>query len=432
MKHAVKYKTILLLLLILPVYVDQLNGFMTSELGITLSLSQLVKSAYTLVMIVLLYRYTRANFLVFFLLSLILFLPILVNVFFHPDRIKYLYEDIVFISKVITFPLSFLLFTAIARKQPGTQDAVIQSVTKILFYTLLVALLLAVLGFGNSNYGEVEEGGMSYGYKGYFIAGNELSSLFILVYAFFCFYLYKKVSNIFLLMLGLIAGLLVAGLIVTKTAMISYLAITLATPFLLKYRESNSILSYTRYDKKFLTIFVLLPLLTMSVLYSVFYERVQANIDRMAYNFAKAGELSSFLLSGRNDRFDDAKELFLEDYSVTEKIIGTGWEHPQTVIATQKLGWGTTEVDYLDLLTSNGIAGLLAIYMFWFLILIKLGRAFLNKGSNELSTPAFLGFILLFVNSFISGHIIYSAMLGFYLGFFTIPAVQYKQLRIEN
>ncbi|WP_341838417.1 O-antigen ligase family protein [Chitinophaga pollutisoli] len=345
---------------------------------------------------------------------------------------KYLYEDIVFISKVITFPLSYLLFTAVARQKPDMLNQTILSVTKILFYTLLGALILAVLGFGNSNYGEVEEGGMSYGYKGYFIAGNELSSLYILVYAFFCYYMYKKVSNFFLLILGLVAGLIVAGLIVTKTAMISYLAITLATPFLLKYRESRSMLSYTRYDKKFLTIFVLLPVLTMSILYTVFYERVQANIDRMAYNFAKAGELSSFLLSGRNDRFDHAKELYLEDYSVTEKIIGTGWEHPQTVVATQKLGWGTTEVDYLDILTSNGLLGLLAIYLFWFVVLVKLARAFLHKGGNEFSTPAFLGFMLLFVNSFISGHIIYSAMLGFYLGFFTIPAIQHKQLRIEN
>ena len=79
---SVKYSTILLILLILPVYVDQLNGFMSAELHVDISLSQLVKSIYTAVMVMLLFQYSRQNFFVFSIISLILFLPVLSNVFF--------------------------------------------------------------------------------------------------------------------------------------------------------------------------------------------------------------------------------------------------------------------------------------------------------------------------------------------------------------
>ncbi|RAJ10519.1 O-antigen ligase-like membrane protein [Chitinophaga skermanii] len=411
--------------------IDQLNGFLITKLGITISISQMLKSIYLLGMLAYVMVVDRHKFLVLLGFTLVVFLPILSNLLFYSKRIIFLYDDIAFVSKLLTFPVSYYFFISVAKKYPFIQDN-IKRHANTFFFIILVALIFSLLGFGNSNYGQVggaeNEDGMSYGYKGYFIAGNELSALFVLLYAFFCYYLYKNFKSIFLVSGGLIIGLLAAGLIVTKTALAGYVVISIGTPFFIKYQESKSVFSYTKYDKKFLKIFIILPLFISVVLYSLFQERIEANISRIQYNIAKADELSSFLLSGRDNRVKNSVDLFVEKYAWYEKMFGTGWEYPKDRIKAEMLGIGTAELDYLDLLISNGIIGLLLVYGFWVVVLLKMTSAFLSKNRHSLISPALLGFTLLFFLSFISGHIMYSAMVGFYLGYFVTPLNMKKEL----
>jgi len=394
-------------------------------MGVTFSLSQMLKSLYLVGMMLGIAMMSRTKLLYLVILITIIFLPVLSNILFYKGRTNTFYDDIAFMSKVLTFPVSYLFFICLSKKFIW-MNRYLQKHANILFFIIFFALLLSLLGFGNSNYGQVggEEGdGMSYGYKGYFIAGNEISALFVILYSYFCYYLYKRVKNIFLLIGGLILGMIVAVLIVSKTVLAAYLIISILTPFAIKFRESSSLFAFTKYDRKFLAIFLIVPLVITTILFSFFRERVEANINRMSYNLEKAGELSSFLLSGRDKRINDSKRIYFDEYNWQEKLVGTGWKYPQNTIKEQWLGVGTSELDYLDLLISNGILGVLTIYSFWIFVFIKTIKSYFNKKSHQLVAPAVIGFSIIFCLNFISGHIMYSALLGLYLAYLLLPTV---------
>ena len=405
------------ILVFLPIMIDQVTGFSQKELGLTISFSQIIKGGYTLFFILYLFAFNRTAFLLIIPFVALYLLNFFVNYVIDPGRLQFLTTDISFYSKLITFPLTFFVFQDIARRYTELYEKNFRSIHVIVFVILLLAIILSVFGFGDVNYGMSESSEAAFGYKGYFIAGNELSALYMVAYSYWLYYFYTKSSNILFTLAGIVAGIMLAGLIVTKTTLASFAIITIFLPLLLglvkagQYKRPVYLLVYST---RMVKIFLLLVVAVIAIALTLFGDRINENINRMQGNLDNAESFNSFLLSGRDQRFAQSWKLFTEKYSFAEKMVGTGWENPQIVIQAEYIGWGTSEVDYLDLLVSYGIIGLLLFYGYWFAILFVLIKAIIIY-RNPMLVPTFFSFFLLLLNSFISGHILYSALAGFYV-----------------
>jgi hypothetical protein len=414
-------KALLIAVIFTPIIVDQINGFLFFELGLAFSVSQMVKSFIflsSLVIVCFVDVKSLAVLIAFFVLFL---LTNISNIYIDKSRLAFLYDDFVFFTKVLTLPVTFYFFSYIFKRFPDYFQTHFRKLYLTLCLIFFCAILLAPLGLGVSTYG-VTEDGVSIGYRGYFIAGNELSGLFILLFTFWIFDMFYYHRKFGLKLAGVMMGMAVGALIATKTALASTIMILIAVPLCLKFfgvqkkeEVEGTGKGSTKYIFELFKVLFSFFFLTITVFLTLFKRSIDVNIARLQGNLEDAENLNSFLLSGRNMRFDDAWRLF-HHYGITEKLFGTGWNHPQEYIKKYFSGWGTAEVDYLDMLIATGIFGVIIIYTFWFSLLINVLKILFKKES-EFNVPIFMSFSILFLNSFLSGHILYSALVGFYLGF---------------
>lgn len=414
----VKKDTIVFWVVLVPIFIDQLNGVLVHEFSITLSISQVVKAFYLVaflwVIIVFDKRGDKSVFTLFYITIMLLPLGLVNNHLF--SMYSNFYDDLVFSTKLIMLPMAYFAYIFIVENRPFFYVTYLNKLIVILFMTICLAMVLSLAGYGTSNYGFTEDG-ISYGFRGYFIAGNEVSALYILMYSLFLYYAMYVRNQFFIILMALILGGVTALLMVTKTVLAGYFLISLAMPIMLTfYTKANLIVYPSVYMKKmYLSVIILFSLsITLGGLF--FRDRISANLDRMAYNLTKAGDVVGFILSGRDARFGPVLKFYYEKYSIIEMLFGTGWTHFQ--YANERNGKAlTAEMDLIDLLLSNGLIGLAVIYGFWLYMLTKIFNILIKRKSS-LSVPLLIATTLLFTNSFFSGHILYSAMLTFYLGFF--------------
>ena len=434
MKKSTLRSTFLFLLIFIPVMSDQITGYMQQELEMNLSVSQIVKGIYTAIFIFYLLIYRPENFIIISLFFITFILNIATSLIHSYNWSAWLLNDVIFFSKIMTFPLTYFVFKNLNNRYPAFFKNYFVFIYLGLFIIILIAIVISPLGYGNNNYQQIE-GELAYGYKGYFIAGNELSALYILIYTFWCFHFYYKSTNLVKTFIAILLGLVLAGLIVTKTALISFIVITLLTPIMLGHflnKAEKSLLPLVTYIGKLIKILAFLCVLSLTVLIVIFRDRIDSNIERMSENFEKAESFNSFMLSGRDDRFQQSIVTYTEHYTWSQKLFGGGWEYPQSYIQSHFLDIGTSEVDYLDILVSYGAFGVLIIYGFWFFILFYLIRQYYKKNISVYIVPSLLSFSLIFFNSFLSGHIIYSALTGFYLAIFINTIVISNKFNLKS
>jgi hypothetical protein len=405
---------LLFLLVLLPFLVDQLNGFLLQVIGLQASLSQIVKLIYLGFFVFYLASTSRLKLAAIAALGLLLFAPLANNA----GHATYgsVYADVVFFSKLLTLPLALLFFIQFNRNNPDYVARYYSTLYLTLFILFAAAILLSVFGFGFSQYGLTSEG-VSMGYRGYFISGNEISALFILLYSLFLFHVFYFNRSFWVVFLASFLGLATAALIITKTALVSFLLITLGTPLFIHVYRRKPFYVISVYQKTLAMVILVTILLISGILFSLFKTQIQTNLERLSFNINRAGKIYTFLVSSRNTRFKDSFNLYIDKYNVSEKLFGMGWRYPIDYIQAKWMGWGSTETDWLDILLSNGIVGVVMIYGFWLYVLVKIWLNFLSRRSSY-AVPLLISFTLLLANSFFAGHIIYASLVSLYMGFF--------------
>lgn len=240
-----------------------------------------------------------------------------------------------------------------------------------------------VLGLGNRVYGD------SMGYKGFFIAQNELS-LIIIVLFYFCLYkLTLKLRFSTLVQVGL---LLLCGLLLNTKSTI--LACLLGTGVC------------------FLYIMVRMPvqvrLAAMAIMafacvafYGVIADVCTAMIGRFTTLMSKhyGGSLLTALLSGRDYLFEKAVAALLGDHFLFRFFFGNGFCSNILV-----------EMDILDIFFYLGFFGAVAAVFFLILVYVK-------SRKNFKTDPAPIRWLSYFVIVFflnITGHVLFMAMSGCY------------------
>lgn len=419
---------LLLLLIVFPIFVDQLNGFLITK-NINIAVSQCVKAVY--LSVCLLFVIKRTRYIILYSLWFSGLGIALINASCLDDSPD-IYKNIVFFTKLLTFPLTYYCISQLRLKIESFNNELGFKIPLVLLVTIFVAMSLSMLGFGMPMYGTVASASgkeIALGYRGYFIAGNELSVLFLLVYTFSLFYALSSKQFVFPMLLIAFIGLVTALLIATKTVLLAYCIVTIVLPLLDRVYKRIPVYIVTQKELHLSKVFLATCVFGIFLGLFVFSDSIKAKIDFITFNYNRSGDLITLLTSGRNERLDDSLTLFTKEYSTSEMLFGTGWEYPQKRLISAYQSDGSSEVDWLDLLVSIGIVGVSWIYVFWIVFLLRVYRAF-KKQQHPYSVPLLLSASILFINSFISGHVLYSSLLGLYLGYLggaTVPTLSQQR-----
>lgn len=413
-KITVSFFSLAVFVILFPLLVDQLNGFLQQEAGISISISQIVKFGYMTGFLILIILFCKTSRIIVILTALILSTPLFINLFTPKAVFVSFSEDIIFIFKLLTFPIIFLFFLeyGINKEYLISKKKVDVSVA-IVFYMIFFALMLSLFGFGQPMY---SQSNINVGHKGYFIAGNQLSSLFTVIYTFYFFHIVRTGTRLKVMSVLLIA-LICSVLMTTKTTLLSFVIISGAIPVLNYFYTGGTIaLLLKRTNLKRLFSLAITVFIIFTVVFFVFRDQIEKYANKMSFAYKKSGSIITLLLSARDQRYAHSFELFSR-YSLKEKVFGTGWTFPQHYIGERFYGFGYTETDWLDLLICHGFLGVIIIYSFWIYVLILSYRIF-RKRSSIYSVPSFMAILLLIINTALSGHILYSAMIGMYLAYY--------------
>lgn len=403
----VKYIDLVIwILLVFLLLVDTLNGILDyNDILLPISVSQIYKLG---VVFLLLFRLlvTPRYLKYIVILFALLILPSLHS--FAVDRIGIggFVQDIIKVFKYLTIAISFYYFRMIFETSKKELFYHYVFWIKASFWIVAINLCLKFVGLGTPMYvtGNI-------GSKGYFIAGNEISALLLILSGFLGYYYLVIKNKVLTYILYGIGSLLLGFLISSKTGMVGVFLIQIL--ILLssgKLRFNNS--RHRGVIKYLVGVFILIG---GGV---IFFIRNSAIYERYSYFWHKM-DLLTFVLSSRNLFFKEMLVIFSQEYSLIDKFIGVGNYH------YEQLAGKIIEIDVLDLFFSNGYIG-----VFVFLILLLLLYLQVRRNSKRYSFPysrlSIFMLILLSVLSCMSGHIFNSGLSGIYIGF--IFALSFKEV----
>lgn len=383
---------------------DQITGFIQKDIGMDISLSMFLKFFYILGVFYYLIKYNFKMAMYAYIGFCILFFSLLVVAFMDSNYID-LINNINHNVKMLFFLLIFMFVLVFLNRNHSIDQRSFTLIVKYAFYILVAAIFLSFFGFGYAMYG-ISESGIKIGNRGYFIAGNELTSLYVVLYTFYLSISYKR--QLVSLVISIVLGLITAILIGTKGAIIGMLFSTVMVVSLQLY-ISRGYLALV----KIISQIILVTLFVIYILKDFFYQQLEIYINRWYFFLGRSENLFSFLLSSRDLRWNDAFEFYYIKYNIFAYFFGTGSYYQYHISTTYKQL--SFEIDPLDLLFSNGVIGLIYIYSFWIYIMVYTFKL-MYKNNSSAMIPVFVAILLSLIMSFASGHVIDSAMSTFYLG----------------
>jgi hypothetical protein len=362
--------------------------------GLSFPVSQIFKTALMAILLIRLSFFSSKLFLSLFGLLSFAFLQIFLVIIVIAPSYDGPFAIFTSFLKFYLFVLSFLYIKSLL-DQSDKYIKDIYSISTFNFLIIISNVMLGILGFGFPVYSTVDSE-VSVGVKGYFFAGNELSAVFIILASLTLAVIIPKIKKKYIIY-GIVFILFIFSVaMATKTAIGGMLILSISTiVFHKKYIEKEP------FNIKNIIIVAVSSFLILSgSIY--FFVRTEAfeRMQTIYYNFAN---VYKFMMSGRDQYLSTKFAQFASENSVFKFVFGVGEPFP-------------VEMDPFDTFFRFGIVGLLVVYTIYFSFNIHVFKYYLKeKGSFE---PALinLGLLLIFVQSFISGHVLFSGMAGPFYG----------------
>ena len=384
-------------LLLLFTLVDSINGFVHLTLGINIGLSQFYKLCLIFMFLIYFVKEKQFSSLILIVLTLIFsLLHVAILWFVEGDFISILNEFR--FSLILIFPiLSYLFF----KRNINLHFRKIRWI--IVFNFLIVAfnMLIGLTGIGKSQYEE------NIGSIGFFIAGNELSGLILILSGFLLYYCWNHfrhryvLFSLLLLFLSLIKS--------TKTAILGELILISVIPLIAN--QSIFLSNFNRY--KLIKRGLLLSFFSIGFMAILIFTPVAKRWSEIFSN----KDLITAITSSRNIYLNHGVELVCENFTSFNYLLGYGFGKFQNQMADYVNLVHTIEIDFFDVLFCRGIISTLFIFGFYaYVFLFSLGKTS-NKNIFIYSPLVVIMIILLLLISFFAGHIITSGMCGLFLGF---------------
>lgn len=390
-----QYNSFILFLLLWVLPVDMLNGvLLQNNVNLPISISQLYKIFILVLMLIRIFGTTTITIVYYAFITFCLGSVIQALTSF---KFSFLFQDFIKTTKYLSLLIAFFYFKRIF------QDNNIKIIEKVFYwlefsYWVLafnIVIKLVHLGYPMYEYGEI-------GTRGFFYAGNEISSLLLVTYGilahkiliinqkrlkFFIFFLF----NIFL-----------AILISSKTSVLGILAIS----FFLYFTLGTFKVDFTALKRLLISIGIIIP----TVLFFMYKTILSLPIIvRLEYFWEKL-DFVTFVFSSRNLEAKKMFTIYTDDFNIVQKLIGGGQYFYES--KTHHI----VEIDLLDIFFAYGILGALLFCFFIILLLIQSYK--LKKTSRyPYADLTFLMSLVLFVISSIAGHIYNSGIAGNFIAF---------------
>jgi len=389
---SVKFKaniiTLCWLIIIPYVFIDALSGFFVQQIGVNLRLSQVLKIIiYLLFMTYIL----KVNRFLFFSLTLLLFVflvnPIIMVWSYNSfNAVSFDFPTLLRINMIIASTAFFLIT---AQKDPVLFQRNMKRTLYFSFFIVCLNVLIGYLGYGFYSYPSEE-----FGFKGFFVAGNELSALFILLSSFVLFEVWnaKGISVRYLLISFFV--LLVGVSIGTKAGAAFSVVSIFIIPLIISNSKVSVLSAFTRTFFVFIFALIGMYILFFIVKDSVFYERI-------LYVFENKG-IIGVIFSDRNVFVREFFGRIKDSQGILTLLFGTGSGLPQ-------YQFKTTEIDFFDVAMYFGFPVALFCSILSFLSVV-IPLILLRK--RPYAPLVFSVNFFLFFLAFIAGHVWTSGMLG--------------------
>ena len=383
--------------------VDSINGFFLG-VGVSVPIGQIYK---TILLLFLLAYAVKTQSGAISCLCFLFYLPVfLIHGTLYPQGVKLL-DSLGLMSKFLLPLWGFFAISRIVKMNPETGYRQIWKIFRINSIVLIANILLGLMGFGFSSYGD--GGDDATGTRGFFYAINEVSGVFLILFGSILFYAKFAFTNKKYL-LTLVFLLFCVVSFSTKTAMGGVLFIFIYLQY--NFGKKRNMLKMT------LVLLLLLPL----IIYGGYRMALESGLwDRWTYFYNLSDNWYSFLLSGRDSYWED---------NMSGKFYNADW-------LGQLVGLGaflTVEMDPFDALLNFGYIGMIAVYGFWFYMI-----SCAYKRRNKCVLAKFVMFvdILIVSLSVFAGHLMFSGLLGPFVPLFNslmyVPdKVFYKNIALKK
>jgi len=418
---------IILFLMLPSLLIDSITGWMLMNSPIMISLSQIYKAGIITAMFVWLacFWFRGITFL-FGLLTLLLIM--MVWHAFSATSFSSVTEDMRFNLSLFAHFIYYLFLIGYVRRIKNNilvllrLESIILYICWFSFFIIALNIISGAFGFGYSTYASYTQGGeVSAGWKGYFVAGNDISSVFllvtsiILIRAWFCW----KIVNYLIIS---VVMLILAIMLLTKAVIIGTLILIIGIPI-----SMTTVISKWRFNPRPLipTFFGLFfGLISLTWLVSN-----DSAIVRRTVSLNEKGGLFSAIISGRSDFFSTAMDAWQNNYNYIDWLLGLGWvgfmEAMSKILGYQK----AVEIDYIDIFMVNGLIGLVMVIMVW---AWYLRTAITLIFQTPIARAVLFVDILLLCLAGTSGHVLYSAMNGMFIALLNIlPIIKNEQSKIK-
>jgi len=384
-----RYLTFLLCCIIPITLIDALNGFMLMQSSGGLPLSSIYK-----IFLFSIFLLPLLNNPYLFLMLSLGCISISYQIF--SGYTLNIFEDVSVVIRtalVVIISTFFINYKSLLRE---THLKIIEIIFVISFFIITINVISGLFGYGFTTYGsKPAAGSLGLGYKGYYFAGNELGVLLICLYPVvrLAFGFSNNLRNKLFINLIFIT---VSVLIGTKTSTIGIAILVLLD--LYKYFASSFIKGFILIIVSAVSVITILPR---------FSDHFNSRIESMSYLLNSRGS-NYIILSGRDDFLTNAWNYICEHYGFFDFLLGSGSSFSASVFKS-------TEMDFFDLFTWNGIFWSVFIYIFCFYLFTKIKTLLITNDHKFFVTVTF---ILLFFISILAGHVLTSAMLLPFLGLY--------------
>lgn len=387
----------ILKLLLLFTIVDSINGFVYLSFGVNIGLSQFYKLC--LIFMFLIYFVKEKQFS-----SLILTVSTLILSLLHVAILWFVEGDFISILNEFRFSL-ILIFPIISyqffKKNINLHFNRIRQIITVNFLVIVFNLLIGISGLGKSQYDE------NIGSIGFFISGNELSGLILILSGFLLYNSWNHfrhryvLFSLLLLFLSLIKS--------TKTAILGEIILISVIPLIAN--QSIFLSNFNRY--KIIKRGLLLSFFSICFTAILIFTPVAKRWSEIFSN----KDLITAITSSRNIYLNHGVELVNENFSNFNYLLGYGFGKFQNQMVDYVNLVHTIEIDFFDVLFCRGIISTLFIFGFYtYILLFSISKTY-DKNIFIYSPLVVIVIILLLLISFFAGHIITSGMCGLFLGF---------------
>lgn len=362
------------------------------------SISGLFKSIFMVIILILAllfhFRKKYSFFPLFILVQFLFFSILMVNEHGKVTTIK----EISFFIKVLTPIIAYYFFSIGVHRYHRTY-------LKILSFTFLVIainLILGVFGYGFDQY----DGNI--GSTGFFFAGNELSTLFIIACAGVSIYFSRLnlIKKVVFYMLFIFLAVIKS----TKTAIIAIIFLIIKS--LISAETLHQIVDY---KKKVFPVFITIFMVLGGTAIATSYISDLPVLQRWEEIFS-TNDITTAVYSSRNIYLQKSLNILQHDFSTLNWFFGKGFTVFQEMMARFFHQPHTIEIDIFDIFFSYGICFTAVLLLHYGYFLLKMIRKSIFLKNHPYNSYVFFTFLLLIFVSTFAGHVFTSGIAGIQLG----------------